>query len=115
MTNVPDRDAQDYESASVKFRLPRYEGGRMSVPLDRDWPGRPTRRAFLAPRGLRERLALLVGPSLVERYDFELAAETSRSDAGWQQYVIRTNQLAAHGPVPTIDLREVQNTQGKLP
>ena len=57
------------------------------TPLDREWPGRPTRRAFLAPRGFRERLALLIGPSLVERYDFELAAETKRSDAGWESTV----------------------------
>lgn len=65
----------------------------MSVPLDREWPGRPTRRAFLAPRGLRERLALLVGPSLIKRYDFELSAETSRADEGWKSAVEARNVL----------------------
>lgn len=52
-----------------------------------DWPGRPMRAELLKPRGFRERLAMLIGSSLVERYDRELGAETLRSDAGWDECV----------------------------
>ena len=51
------------------------------------WPGRPTRAAHLAPRGIRERLGSRIARSLVERYDHELGAETLRSDAGWESAV----------------------------
>jgi hypothetical protein len=52
-----------------------------------DWSGRPTRANYLRARGWRERLALLIGPSLIERYEFELSAETARADAGWDSTV----------------------------
>lgn len=55
--------------------------------MRKDWPGRPTRAEVLAPRGLRERVAVRLGRSLLERWDRELGAETLRADAGWEDLV----------------------------
>lgn len=55
--------------------------------------GRPTREFFLRPRDWRERLGAWIGRTLIERYEFELSAETKRADAGWASAVEARNVL----------------------
>lgn len=57
------------------------------IPVRDEWPTRPTRLAEIRPRNLRERVGAFIARPLIRRYDFELSAETSRSDTGWENLV----------------------------
>jgi hypothetical protein len=99
--NIERRKKAESEAASVRVDYETREQYEIRVKKAGDaaiekppeniehpkWPGRPTRSAFLTPRGVRERLAAWIGASLIDRYDFELHAETKRADAGWESTV----------------------------